>query len=216
MKNINKFNLLWEKGDLDKPLVIIIGGAAGTGKTVLAYKILNEIGYCNYLVTPIIRSLLTLFLSKKENPYVYKHTFDLHKVNGFGEVDEMGLVRNFKRQSKPIMNGVERFFDFIISEKQNYVIEGSNILPRDWDYNKKKMILIEMYMTVSDNEVHTTMMGGPTHKRAMTQDQLDNARILNEYTVAKAKEMGKMIFEYDADYKSILAYIDQEIGKAIN
>jgi 2-phosphoglycerate kinase len=137
-------------------------------------------------------------------------------VNGFGEVDEMGLVRNFKRQSKPIMNGVERFFDFIISEKQNYVIEGSNILPRDWDYNKKKMILIEMYMTVSDNEVHTTMMGGPTHKRAMTQDQLDNARILNEYTVAKAKEMGKMIFEYDADYKSILAYIDQEIGKAIN
>ena len=198
------------------PLVILIGGAAGTGKTVLAYKLLKDISFCNYLVTPILRSLLTMFLTKKQNPYIYKHTFDLHRVNGFGEVDAVGLRKNFEKQSKPIMDGVERFFDFIVSEKQNYIIEGSNLLPKVWKYDKEKMILIDFYMCVSDELVHQTMMGGPTHKRKLTQDQLESVRLLNDYTIEKARQYNKRVFEFDVSYNEVLEYIDQEISKVIN
>ena len=91
MKNLKIYNKYWLDGQITSPLVIIIGGAAGTGKTVLAYKLQKDIPYLNYLTAALIRSLLTIYISNKQNPYLHKHTFELHKFNNDEECSNRDL-----------------------------------------------------------------------------------------------------------------------------
>lgn len=216
LKNLKKYNELWESGKVTKPLVIIIGGAAGTGKTVLSYKLQKDIPFINYLTAALIRSLLGLFITEWENPYLRLHTFELQKVeNGNNELDTKKLIKKFQKQSEPIIAGIENFLIFLASEKQHYIIEGANVLPRKWNYKQDKLIVIPLVMKVSDPKVHSQMMGGPTHNRDVTDEKMVNVRILNDFAIEEAKKNEIKVFEYNADYEEILSFIDGEIGKEL-
>jgi len=75
---IVRYNELWEQGEVSKPVVFLIGGYAGTGKSTLAKEITNYFKNINVLPTGIIRSILREYVSKESNPYLYAHTYNLH------------------------------------------------------------------------------------------------------------------------------------------
>ena len=217
MESIKKYNELWEAGKYTNPICILIGGAAATGKSSLAQKLQHEISHMNLMVTPLIRSMLKLFIPKDTNPYLYQHTFDLvkHYIEDGDRKKLKLLLDRYELQSKPIGFSIEEFIEFIASERQNYIIEGSNILPHKRAYEIENLILIEFYMQVSDEDAHREMFSGPTHNRYISNVRFRNLRLLNDYVAKEAKRHNKKIFEYNTDYKEILKYIDEEVGKKL-
>ncbi len=210
--NIKKYNRLWKEGRFTIPVVILIGGAAGTGKSTLASKLVEEISNVNLMGTPIIRTLLKLFVTHSKNPYLYKHTFDLYPGNRKNLKSVKLLEKYYNQQSEPIMEVTEQFLNFLSSEKQNYIIEGSNILPKQYS-NHRDIILIEIYMEVSDEKIHRKMFSGPTHNREISDNRFENLRLLHDYVIKQAKKMKKKTIDHDYNYLEVLEYIDKEIGK---
>ncbi len=79
-KHIQKYNKLWEKAQISCPVVVMIGGYAGTGKSTLAQIISRALNYLNIIPTGILRALVKDYISAQDNPALYYHTYDLHQL----------------------------------------------------------------------------------------------------------------------------------------
>lgn len=211
-KNIREFNKLWEKGEFTTPICILIGGAAATGKSSLAKRLQHDISHINLIGTPLIRSMCGLFIAQRQNPYLGQHTFDLVECADV-ESEKKKLIERYKEQSNPIKKTVREFMRFIKSEKQNYIIEGSNILPNGIQEDADGVIVIEIYLCVEDKNTHKIMFSGPTHNRLLTKNRFINLRILNRFIYSDSINKGRKIFDVEQKYEEILDYIDKKIGE---
>src|SRR3989344_2549550 len=160
--NIQKYEEMWLQGTIDRPLVVIIGGYAGTGKSTLARKLSEQFPFASILPTGILRAVLRNFISREQNPFLYVHTYDLSALNTEGE--DMSLYDKYKVQAKPVAISVNKIVEFAATEKQQCIIEGNHILPEFLPL-EFSVILVEIYLKVSDIEMHRLTIAGPTHNR---------------------------------------------------
>lgn len=209
-ENLARFNSLWAQGKIDIPVIIIIGGPAGSGKTVLTNSLMHHISHCNYLNTTLIRTILRTFVNKNECPELFKNTFDLGTTK-----DE--LIAGYIKQCSLVTNYIEKYFESIISERQNYIIEGSNILPHYWDLGKNKgqAVIVDLFMQAPERNQHLSMLTGPTHNRTVDDIQLNNCQLINDYISQEAINKGKHVINYKTPLSKVLQIIDQQIYTSI-
>lgn len=194
-----RFNQRWLEGKVTTPLVLIIGGAAGVGKSTLAAQLLADIPHATVVSTSTLRAAARVFIAEAENPALYQHTFDL------------GNTRDFLAQAAPISRIVNQMVAFLESEKQHTAIEGSNLVPGSFQAHAG-VILVEIYLKVSDAAQHARMLGGPTHNRQLSAAQIENCRMVQEFVVERAHKLRKPVMEYAEAHERALALIEQAIA----
>lgn len=200
-KNIEKFNHLWSIGKVSKPIVLAIGGYAGTGKSTTVGTITQHLKYVNLLPTGIIRSIEQKFTKRAENPSMFEHTYNLYKLSKTQGDSE--IIEQYLHQARPICETINYAINFASTEKQHFAIDGNHILPK-FLINNSDVILIEFYLKVSNPNIHKMMLEGPTHNRTLNAKQFATARVLHDYLISEAVSSKKIIFEFDeAPYKAI-------------
>lgn len=211
-KHIQKYNELWEKSQISLPVVVMIGGYAGTGKSTLAKIISGYLNYLNLIPTGILRSLLKGYISAQDNPALYYHTYDLHQLipKKFTGKAASEITRLFLNQVKPLNRGLINLINFAAREKQHYLIEGNHIFPGLLETNPN-VIQIEFYLKVSDPQQHRLMLGGPTHNRALDDEQFQTGRILQDFIINEAESKNKYLYEYNEAECLALQLIDETL-----
>ena len=211
-QHIQKYNELWQNSQISCPVVIMIGGYAGTGKSTLAQIIFRYLNYLNLIPTGILRALVKDYISVQDNPALYYHTYDLFKLippNFSGKVDTE-VTRLFVNQVRPLSRGVSNLISFAAREKQHYLIEGNHIFPGLLVKNEL-VIQIEFYLKVSAPHQHRLMLGGPTHNRVLDDRQFQTGRILHDLIVNQAKSQHKYVYEYNEAERLALQMIDETL-----
>jgi 2-phosphoglycerate kinase len=212
---IEKFNRLWEKGEITTPLLILIGGYAGTGKSTLVDNIDKRIRHLYVAPTGNIRAILRMFISESDNPALYKPTYDLDSLPT-DSPSEKPEIANFILQVKPIADCISQIAKFIAVERQNHIIDGNHVLP--WMIQiPEGVISIVIMSQVSNEATHRKMIGGPSHNRTLTEEQFQTGRRIQEFIVQQARQHGIDVFEYyelvDRSLEKINAVLKEVISK---
>ena len=209
---IQKYNELWQNSQISWPVVVMIGGYAGTGKSTLAKVISRYINYLNIIPTGILRALIKDYICAQDNRAFYYHTYDLFKLipKNFRGKEEREVTQLFLRQVRPIARGVSNLINFAASEKQHYLVEGNHIFP-GLLVNNELVIQIEFYLKVSAPHQHRLMLGGPTHNRDLDERQFQTGRILHDFIVNQAKSRNKYVYEYNEAEGLALQLIDETL-----
>jgi|AntAceMinimDraft_13_1070369.scaffolds.fasta_scaffold17287_3 2-phosphoglycerate kinase len=207
--SISKYNDLWEKGEVLKPIVLLVGGYAGTGKSTLVKEIAGLLGNVNVLPTGIIRSVLRGYLPQEKHPYLYSHTYDFHRLIIADQSNDT-VIELYKKQIKPIAKSINEIINFASTEKQHWIIDGNHIFPETIK-KTTRVILFEIYLKVTDPNTHRELLGGPTHNRKIDDGQFSTARKLHDYTVEKVAKDRKPLYEYDRAKKEALTLINQRL-----
>jgi 2-phosphoglycerate kinase len=205
--SISTFNKYWEKGVVKKPLVVLLGGYAGTGKSTIAALITKKVKHINTFPTGLIRAALREYISQEENPYLFTQTYNLHLLTN-------DVVSAYITQCSPISNSINQAIDFANIEKQSIIFDGNHVLPGIMNPNNYNNVL-EVYLKVSDPKKHLEMLGGPTHNREFDAKQFDTARKLHEFIVNTAYKHNKPVFEYDEASKSIEVLLQNLLGNIV-
>ena len=203
--HIARYNEMWSKGGVDRPLVILIGGYAGTGKSTLAKQLASHFPHSTILQTAVLRSLMRLSISKESNPFLHVHTYELSDVD-VGK-RQIPLIEKYETQVQPVTAFINELINFAGTEKQQRIIEGAQILPRLL-HPSSFVISTEMYLKVSDVERHKRTIAGPTHNRTLTPEQFTDGRMIHDHIVEQAQSMGKEVYEIDEAYDKAMAHID--------
>jgi len=140
--------------DLDRPMVILIGGTTGVGKSTIATEVAHRLGITHIVATDSLREVMRAVLSRDLMPSLHESTYLAWKaINRPIEGDP--LVAGFREQTKVVAVGIRAVIDRAIREGLNVVIEGVHVVPGFINSSVcEKAFIIPMIITVDDEDLH--------------------------------------------------------------
>ena len=116
--------------DNQTPLVVVIGGATGTGKSTVAMKLAARLGIRRVTGTDTIRETLRTVMSPSIVPELHEHSF--RAMGDTGELlsnpKERALV-GFHQQARQVGVGVKAVIRRAVREGSNIIVEGTHLVP---------------------------------------------------------------------------------------
>jgi 2-phosphoglycerate kinase len=177
-----------ELRELDLPLVILVGGATGTGKSTVATEIAYRLGITRVTSTDFIRQTMRAFFSEDFMPAVHHSSFE-------GEP----AIETFLEQSRAVLVGVRAALERALHEGWSMVLEGVHLVPGLVPLELEGAIVSSCILRISDQTAHAqhffTREAGTQRPMSKYLDRFDSIRLLQSYLVGCAERTGTPVVE---------------------
>ena len=137
--------LVWRHYEAGRrPVILLLGGAAGVGKTSLALEVAHRLGIGRVLSTDSIRQIMRLMLSSDLVPAIHGSSYDAYKHFPSGALGADPLLEGFRAQAATVAVGVRASIERAIDENASTVIDGVALFPGAFDlalYNERADVI---------------------------------------------------------------------------
>ena len=162
-------------GELDRPLVILIGGASGVGKTSLAVGLANLLDIPRVVATDDIRQVMRLMLSPELMPALHPSSYTARvAIAEPSATGEDPVISGFREQARIISVGVRAIMSRCIEENTSVIIDGVHLLPDflDMETYARSAFVMPICLVLSDSQAYkerfakraSSAPGRPLHK----------------------------------------------------
>jgi 2-phosphoglycerate kinase len=203
----------WQRLDrLDRPLVVLLAGSTGVGKSTIATMLAARLGITRVIATDVIRQVLRAFFSRGFMPAVHYSAFEAGQaLDLVVQLDEDRDLVGFARQAESVTTGVEAIVERACLERTPMVLEGIHLVPGALPEElKQRCIAVEAVLSVQDEELHRShfsMRGG--HRPAERYlDRFEQIRKLQDYLVGRALEEGVAVIENESVDRALSRLMD--------
>jgi 2-phosphoglycerate kinase len=141
---------------LDVPIVLLVGGATGTGKSTLATEAAHRLGITRVTSTDFIRHTMRAFFSREFMPSVHYSSFEARLGLTRAEEEESGdpTLLGFLDQTRNVLVGVEAAIDRALDEGMSMVLEGVHLVPGMIDVDPRRAVIVHCVVAVEDEDLH--------------------------------------------------------------
>jgi len=133
----------------DRPVVILLGGAAGVGKTSLALEVAHRLGIGRVLSTDSIRQVMRIILSKDLLPTLHASSYDAYKLLPPDAVGDDPVIEGFLSQAATVSVGVRASMDRAIAENGSLVMDGVSLVPGLLDLDAYSELAHVIFLSVA-------------------------------------------------------------------
>ncbi|MFH0914941.1 MAG: zeta toxin family protein [bacterium] len=144
----------------DRPVIVLIGGATGVGKSTIAAQVADRLGVVRIISTDSIREVMRAFFSESLMPAIHYSSYEADKAVRIPlGPDFDSHVVGFMEQVEMVNVGVLAVLDRSIKEHTSLVVEGVHIVPgmlasaaaRE---RMEDALFLPMVVAVSDPKLH--------------------------------------------------------------
>lgn len=142
---------------LDRPLIILIGGTTGVGKSTIATEIAHRLGITRIISTDGIREVMRAIFSEELMPALYNSSFDAWSSLRIPPPEKSDpIIVGFREQAASVVTGVKALIQRSIKESANQIIEGVHIVPGfiNFDDYREHASVIPIIISVEDENLH--------------------------------------------------------------
>ena len=134
----------WRRLDrLDRPLVVLIGGTTGVGKSTLASMLAARLGVNRVIATDVVRQVLRAFFTLEAMPTVHHSAF------------EAGGITGYRDQAERVGTGIAAIVERAANEGKPVVVEGVHVVPGGVHPRvRERCVLVEALVVVQDPDLH--------------------------------------------------------------
>jgi len=188
-----------ELRELDLPIMILVGGATGTGKSTVATEIAYRLGITRVTSTDFIRQTMRAFFSHEFMPTIHYSSFEA----GLAVPDaEHPLVAGFLEQSRQVLAGVRASIDRALQEGWSMVLEGVHLVPGLVPSSLDGALVSSCVLQITDETAHAQHFfareSGTDRPMAKYLDRFSEIRELQRYIVERAERDGVPVFENES------------------
>jgi 2-phosphoglycerate kinase len=142
---------------LDMPVILLIGGATGTGKTTIAAEASHRLGITRLSSTDFIRQTMRAFFSEEFMPTIHYSSFKAWEALPEAEREEGDpLTRGFLQQTKNVLVGVRASIERALEEGWSMVLEGVHLVPGMLPLEIEGALVVQCLLVVYNEEVHAS------------------------------------------------------------
>ena len=114
--------------ELEKPLFILLGGAAGIGKSTLAVELAHRLDINRIIETDTVREIMRNMVSAELVPALYQSSFETDEIVKANLVNDP-LIYGFDQQASVVSTGVKPVIDRGVREGVNSIVDGVHVVP---------------------------------------------------------------------------------------
>lgn len=191
----------WRRLDhLHRPLILMICGAAGVGKSTLATMLAHRLGVTRVTATDMVRQVLRAFFSHQFMPSVHYSSFDADHGVRINTTSKDPLIAGFERQVEQVSVGVNALIERAVIERTSQVIEGVHCVPGAIDgLAQLDAVVVQVVVAIEDEELHKShfLARGESQRRAVERylGAFGRIRRLQEYVIQRARKEGVAVVE---------------------
>jgi len=153
VRRLRRFQALQE---VDAPLIILIGGATGTGKSTITTEVAHRLGITRVTSTDFVRQTMRAFFSEAFMPTIHYSSFEAGQAPPFSEDGRDAGVRGFLDQTRNVLVGVDAVLERALTESHSMALEGVHIVPGLLPTRLEGAIVSQCLITISDEDAHAS------------------------------------------------------------
>lgn len=183
--------------ELDVPIIVLVGGGTGTGKSTVATEVAHRLGITRVTSTDFIRQTLRAFFATEFMPSVHYSSFEAGEGLPAAE-REAGdpLLVGFIDQTRHVLVGVRASIERALQEGWSMVLEGVHLVPGMVPAPMANAIVVHVVMTIEDEEAHAhhflirDSASGGTRPHDKYVARLADIRHIQDFLVDEAAKVG--------------------------
>ena len=214
--------LKWESvAEMDVPLIVLIGGATGVGKSTIATQLATRLGITRVVSTDAVREVLRSAFTAQMFPTLYSSSFEADKALR-QPIPNSGdrLIIGFREQAAAVAVGAQALIDRAVAEGTDMILEGAHLVPGFLQsVDSDEAVIVPLVITVDDEQLHRDHF----HRRSRESRpkdrylrSFDKIRRIQRYMVSSALMRGVPTIEHCDDVDATLSMIiDHVLTKAL-
>jgi 2-phosphoglycerate kinase len=140
--------------ELDLPVVFLLGGATGTGKSTVATELAYRLGITRVTSTDFIRQTMRAFFSEDFMPSIHFSSFEAADALREPKVADDPCITGFLEQTRNVLVGVHAALDRALEEGWSMVLEGVHIVPGLIRVPLTEAVVAQCVLQIEDPDEH--------------------------------------------------------------
>jgi 2-phosphoglycerate kinase len=219
-----RYKKLRDVSQRDRPLIVLIGGTTGVGKSTIATEVAHRLGINRISSTDSIREVMRGIFTKDLMPAIHQSAFSAWR--GLRVPAPQGanpVIVGFREQTAVVSTGINALIKRGVVEGMSMVVEGIHLVPGYLDPRRfGDARVVQLVIGVEDEESHLSHFfireaqtdGNRPHARY--RDNFDNIRTLGGYIEGLAHEHEiRVIYSHQLD-RTVAEVLEYVVAKALD
>ncbi len=194
-ESTRRLRRLRELQELDLPIILLVGGATGTGKSTVATEAAYRLGITRVTSTDFVRQTMRAFFSEEFMPSIHYSSFEAADGLREPEQAEDPVIAGFMEQTRNVLVGVRASLERALVEGWSMVLEGVHVVPGTLPPMERALV-VQCVLAIDDIDEHTSHFmirdigsdGLRPHSKYI--NRLDDIRRIQDYIVRRARRHG--------------------------
>lgn len=184
------------------PLIILLGGTSGTGKSTISTNLAELLNISNVISTDHIRHIMRNFISKDECPILFSSSYDAWKCiknSSNKEIidnlcDDEKIIYGYKEQSNIVSSNLESVIESLIKSNESAIIEGVHIRTKTiFNLLSKYKYILPFFIYIGKRDLHKERFVVRSKNMTLVSSDnkyvknLDNIRLIQSYILKCAE-----------------------------
>ena len=205
---------------LGVPVLVLVGGTTGTGKSTLATEVAYRLGITRVTSTDFIRQTMRAFFSSDFMPSIHYSSFDAGEAFTSHDDTADPMLAGFLDQCRNVLVGVRASIDRALQEGWSMVLEGVHLVPGMLPAELGDALVVQCVLAIDDEASHadhfwirdaSTEGLRPVRKYL---DRLSDIRRLQDFIVSRAARAGVPVIENGDNANAAEAVIELVLAAA--
>ena len=207
---------------LEEPLLLLIGGATGTGKSTIATEAAHRLGITRVTSTDFIRQTMRAFFSEEFMPAVHYSSFEARLALTRAEEEESGdaAILGFLDQTRNVLVGAHAALERAATEHWSMVLEGVHLVPGMVTTAFPGAFVVQCVVAIEDENLHRSHFWVREYAteglRPLEKylDSLPQIRQIQDYLVERARRHDVPVILNDSLDRAIGDVMDLVLRRA--
>ena len=213
----------WQSiASLNVPLIILIGGATGAGKSTIATQIAARLGITRVVGTDAVREVLRSAFTEQMFPTLYASSYEADKAVR-QPIPHSGdrLIIGFREQAAAVAVGAQALIDRAIEEGTDLIIEGAHLVPGFLQgVESDRAVVVSLLLAIEDENLHKSHFyrrGREANARSQERylSAFKKIRRIQRYMISSALMRGVPVISHGDLDATLADVLDHVITKAL-
>jgi 2-phosphoglycerate kinase len=204
---------------LELPIVVLVGGGTGTGKSTVATEVAHRLGITRVTSTDFIRQTIRAFFSEDFMPSVHYSSFEAGDSVADADTGDATLL-GFLDQTRNVLVGAEAAIQRAVREGWSIVLEGIHLVPGMVPSHIEGALVVHVVLRVDSEDVHRRHF----HVRDATSGgvrpmdkylaRMRDIRRIQDYILLRAEKSGTSVVDNTNPEQATAAVMELVLSSA--
>jgi len=177
--------------ELDLPIIVLVGGGTGTGKSSVATEVAYRLGITRVTSTDFLRQTMRAFFSREFMPSIHYSSFEAGQAPTDEEDEADPVLAGFLDQTRNVLVGARAAIDRALQEGWSMVLEGVHLVPGMLP-SIDGALVVQCVLAIDDLEAHASHFWSRDNASEGVRpfekylDAFDDIRRIHDYIVRRA------------------------------